>query len=169
MLIINFNKLNMMEGENKEENNRNMDNKGNKINREGELQKVIYQARALEEHAAAIDNQITMLNGTFQEMQRTIETLDGLSRTGDAYKNREILLPVGKNVLVSATLKSKNVLFEITNDIFIERTPENAKIALQENIKKITDIMENLKKQHSEIANKISALNEYGEQLAHGE
>jgi len=157
-----------MEEENKEKNKENTNNIGAE-NRDEELQKVIYQTKALEEHVAAIDNQITMLNGTFQEMQRTIETLDGLSKMGDEDKTKEILLPVGKNVLVSATLKSKNVLFGITKDIFIERTPENAKTDLQEKMKKITNIMENLKKQHSEIANKISALNEYGEQLAHSE
>ncbi|OQX21673.1 MAG: prefoldin subunit alpha [Candidatus Altiarchaeales archaeon A3] len=164
-----------MEEENKEENNgnnRNTNNQDNRQNREEELQRVIYQAKALEERAAALDNQITMLNGAIQEIKRTIETLDGLNdinNNKDNDNNKEILLPVGKNVLVSVSLKSKNVLFGITDDIFIERTPENAKAALQENIKKITGIMENLKKQHSEIANKISALNEYGEQLSHSE
>jgi len=157
-----------MEEENKEEEKENTHNAG-AGNREEELQKVIYQAKALEEHANTLDNQIAMLNGTFQEMQRTIETLDGLRGMGDEYKTREILLPVGKNVLVRATLKSKNVLFGITDSVFIERTPEDAKNGLNEDIKKINTIMENLKKKHSEIMNKISALNEYGEQLAHQE
>ncbi len=155
-----------MDAENKEENKENTDNTG-AGNREEELQKVIYQAKALEEHANTLDNQIRMLNGTLQEMQRTTETLDGLSGMGDEYKTKEILLPVGKNVLVSATLKSKNVLFGITDNVFIERTPEYAKNSLNEDIKKINTIIENLKKKHSEIINKISALNEYGEQLAH--
>ncbi|PKP59998.1 MAG: prefoldin subunit alpha [Candidatus Altiarchaeales archaeon HGW-Altiarchaeales-1] len=158
-----------MEEENKEEEKENTHNTG-AGNREEELQKVIYQAKALEEHANTLDNQIAMLNGTLQEMQRTIETLDGLSGMGgDEYKTREILLPVGKNVLVRATLKSKNVLFGITDSVFIERTPEDAKNGLNEDIKKINAVMENLKKKHSEIMNKISALNEYGEQLAHQE
>ncbi|MDI6730716.1 MAG: prefoldin subunit alpha [Candidatus Altarchaeum sp.] len=159
-----------MDAENKEKNKENIDNIDNNTNvgnREEELQKVIYQAKALEEHANTLDNQIRMLNGTLQEMQRTIETLDGLSRMGDEYKTKEILLPVGKNVLVSATLKSKNVLFGITDNVFIERTPEDAKNSLNEDIKKINTIIENLKKKHSEITNKISSLNEYGEQLAH--
>ncbi|PKP55385.1 MAG: hypothetical protein CVT89_08610, partial [Candidatus Altiarchaeales archaeon HGW-Altiarchaeales-2] len=62
-----------MEEENKEEEKENTHNAG-AGNREEELQKVIYQAKALEEHANTLDNQIAMLNGTFQEMQRTIET-----------------------------------------------------------------------------------------------
>ncbi len=157
-----------MEEENKEEEKENTHNAG-AGNREEELQKVIYQAKALEEHANTLDNQIAMLNGTFQEMQRTIETLDGLRGMGDEYKTKEILLPVGKNVLVRATLRAKNVLFGITDSVFIERTPEDAKNGLNEDIKKINTIMENLKKKHSEIMNKISALNEYGEQLAHQE
>jgi len=159
-----------MEKENKEENKENTDNTDNNINagnREEELQKVIYQAKALEEHANTLDNQIRMLNGTLQEMQRTTETLDGLSAMGDEYITKEILLPIGKNVLVRATLKSKNVLFGITDTVFIERTSEDAKNGLNEDIKKINTIIENLKKKHSEIINKISALNEYGEQLAH--
>lgn len=140
-------------------------------NKEEELQKVIYQARALEEHASTLDNQITQLKGMIQEINRTIETLDGLndlSISKGNNLNKEILLPVGKNVLVNATLKSRNVLFGITDAVFIEKTPEDTKNSLQEDIKKINNVVENLKKQHSEIINKISALNEYGEQLTHG-
>jgi len=86
---------------------------------------------------------------------------------GDEYITKEILLPIGKKVLVRAALKSKKVLFGITDTVFIERTSEDAKNDLNEDIKKINTIMENLKKKHSEIIKKISALNEYGEQLAH--
>jgi len=157
--------------EKKEENKENASNIDNigAGNREEELQKVIEQAKALEEHANTLDNQITMLNTTFQDMQKTIETLNGLSIPGDEYKTKEILLPIGKNVLVSVTLKSKNVLFGITDNVFIEKTPENAKNILNEDIKKINTVMENLKKKRAEIIDKISALNEYGEQLAHQE
>jgi len=65
-----------MEEENEEENKENNDNTDNNINagnREEELQKVIYQAKALEEYANTLDNQIRMLNETLQEMQRTLK------------------------------------------------------------------------------------------------
>lgn len=163
--IVNINQT-IMETEKEENNKTNNANNINAENREEELQNIIYQAKALEEHANAIDNQIKILDGTIQEMQKTIETLNSLSEMGEDYKNKEILLPIGKNVLVRATLKSKNVLLGITDKVFIERSAEEAKDDLNEDIKKINTAMENLKKKHSEIINKISALNEYGEQLA---
>lgn len=144
-----------------------MENKNSNTNtKQEELQNIIYQANELEEHANALDNEIKILNGTLQEMQKTIETLNSLSEMEEGYKTKEILLPIGKNVLVRATLKSKNVLLGITDNVFIERAPEEAKNDLNEYIKKINTAMENLKKKHSEIISKISALNEYGKQLA---
>lgn len=146
----------------------NTDKKDNK--KEEELQKIIYQAKVLEEHASALNTQIAQLKGMVQEITRTIETLDGLNEINKSNSyDKEILLPIGKNVFVSATLKSRNVLFGITDNVFIEKAPGDAKNSLLEDIKKINNVIENLNKQHSEIINKISALDEYSEQLARGE
>lgn len=152
-----------MKEENKEKNTSNTIGNG----KEEKLQKAIYHVKMLEEQAKILNNQIIILNGTLQEMEKTVETLDGLSKIG--HKTKEILFPVGKNLFVCATLKPKNVLFGITDNIFIEKTPEDAKNGLNEDIKKINGVIENLKKKHSEIINKIYALSEYTEQLARQE
>jgi len=134
-------------------------------NKEKELRNVVYQIRVLEERLSVLNNQIEMLNEAIKEANKTIETLDGIKNVIEKNSNSEILLPIGKNILVSVSLKSKNVLIGITDDVFIEKTPEEAKSEEEEKIKKISGVIENLKKQRDEISNKISALTAYAESL----
>ncbi len=134
-------------------------------NKEKELRNVVYQIRVLEERLSVLNNQIEMLNEAIKEANKTIETIDGIKNVIEKNSNSEILLPIGKNILVSVSLKSKNVLIGITDDVFIEKTPEEAKSEEEEKIKKISGVIENLKKQRDEISNKISALTAYAESL----
>lgn len=107
------------------------------------LNQQLYAFRYLKEQREFIENQIDIVNTSYNNLNNTKKTLENLKniKTGE-----EILVPIGGILYLEATIKNpEKSLFHVGQDVVIEKT-------IEESIETIDKLME----QHKEQVQRLS-------------
>jgi prefoldin alpha subunit len=133
------------------------------MTKDEELTKYLALIEQYKEQMNTIEMQSQYIQSAVMDYNKAKITLENLKNTD---KNREILLPIGGNTFINATLTNpSNVLFDIGAGVVAEKKTEDAIIKIDERIEelqktqeKLSAVMQNLQNTSAEVSAKAQKL-----------
>ena len=118
-----------------------------------EQQKLIMELQSLEQKMKQDEAQIEAVHRQLAEMQEIINSIEVLKK-GET----ETLLPIGKGIFVKNKTSIKTLFINIGSGIILEKTIEEAIKLLNDQMKKLENMLENYSENLSVSGNKIQEL-----------
>jgi prefoldin alpha subunit len=121
-----------------------------------EAQRMVYLFQLLQDQQKMIVDQISFIEKQINGVSISKTSMENLK---DAKKDHEIILPLGTNAFVKATLSDpENVIIAVHKDICIQKSLDDGIISIQKNLDNYKGIQENLYKQLQDISSKLNQL-----------
>ncbi|MCX6695799.1 MAG: prefoldin subunit alpha [Candidatus Altiarchaeota archaeon] len=132
-------------------------------NDEQELQKTLMQLESERRRMEALSKQGQAVEAAMMEVNATIQAIESLK---DVKEGTEMLVPMGANTFVKATLKDReNILVGIGAGASVEKTRADAVKSLESRREQLNKSMGALHKMSAELAGRIEGLNDVAETM----
>jgi prefoldin alpha subunit len=126
-----------------------------RVKGEEELRKLSVEMRYLEQTAETLQQRISMVNAAITDLTYANMTLDGIEKEKE---NAELLVPIGGNSYVKAKITDTNkIIVGIGAGVSVEKTLQEAKIALKERLDELEKTMNSAQQQFSQVAERINS------------
>jgi prefoldin alpha subunit len=123
--------------------------------KEDPLSQIAYEAQAYQQQGQYMQQQLSNIQMSINELGTAIGTLKNLS----AAKDNEVLLPIGAGAHVSAKLlNAQAVLINIGSDVIAEKPVEEAVSILEERVKRLEETRDKLQQAISEVSRRLEKL-----------
>ncbi len=121
-----------------------------------EFQQELAELREAQRSIERLEGQTEALSSRLQEIESTLETLDGLE---DAESGSEILVPIGSGSFIPAEIRDPNrVLSNLGADLIAERPPKDVTRILNKRKKDFEKSLEQVENRIEELTDKIEEL-----------
>jgi prefoldin alpha subunit len=126
-----------------------------KAKSEEELRKLSIEMRYLEQTADALQQRISMVNAALTDISYANMTLDGIEKEKE---NAELLVPIGGSSYVKVKLADSNkVIIGMGSGVSIEKTLQEAKIALKERLDELEKTLNSAQQQFTQVADRLNS------------
>jgi prefoldin alpha subunit len=126
-----------------------------KAKSEEELRKLSMEMRYLEQTADALQQRINMVNAALTDISYANMTLDGIEKEKE---NAELLVPIGGSSYVKVKLADSNkVIIGMGSGVSIEKTLQEAKIALKERLDELEKTLNSAQQQFTQVADRLNS------------
>ncbi len=126
------------------------------MDNEENIERGIATLEVLRAQIENLQRQMDALQVSIQEHQRAIETLRGYREMD----NKEILVPIGAGVFISAVVSSKRGMISIGNQLFTELSIEEIIKKLEERRKNLEELLKKLSEDSYKLQQNYAALSE---------
>ena len=127
-----------------------------------ELNKLAAEAQVYQSQGQQLQQQLQSLVSTSAEIHASIEALKNLKQGS----NKEVLIPLGSGVLLSAEVKNlEKVIVEVGAGISAEKTIDEAVAILEKRVKGVEETTEKIQKALSEVSSRLQQLDSRAKDL----
>lgn len=119
-------------------------------------EKVQEQINYLNQELANLEQ---LLQEQLLEKEATKKLLDDLSQLNEFKENQEIIVPLAKGIFLRLTIKEfKSFVVNVGNNVLVDKSVDEVKTLLNENLRIIDENIALLKQQHQRIIDSIRKL-----------
>lgn len=117
-----------------------------------EQQELIFKLSIFEQQIKAIQEQIQAVDQAIFESNSLKFDLDDLKKA----KDKEILAGLGKGIFIKAKINSENLIVDVGDKTFVNKSVENTQKLIGEQIKKLESIRKELEEKLEEINEELT-------------
>jgi prefoldin alpha subunit len=122
--------------------------------RQEELRQISVELRLLEQTAEAMQSRIDMINAVTTDLTYASMAIEGLEKEKE---DSELLIPIGGNSFIKATLKSPDkLIIGMGAGISIEKSLQEAKEIVKKRLENTQKTRQSLEQQLAQVADKIA-------------
>ncbi len=114
----------------------------------------IEQALSLEKYVAALEQHHEIIEKQILELEHFLISLEKLDKSSD----KDFLASLGKGVYLPSTMKEKKLFVEIGADVVIQKTPQQVKEVIVEQITRLRESSRTIAVQREFSANHLNDL-----------